>query len=125
MGEFEELRVRLADFAAARQWEPWHTPRNLALALTGEVGELVSELQWLTDEEVRAGLASGPLRDRVADEVADVLLYLVKFADACGLDLLAEAHAKIDRNEVRFPPEPAARPEAADPADNGDTGGTG
>ncbi|MGO1049266.1 nucleotide pyrophosphohydrolase [Crossiella sp. CA198] len=104
MSGFDELVPRLRAFAAAREWEPFHTPRNLAMALSGEVGELVAELQWLSDKEIRAQLVDGALRERVADEVADVLLYLVRFADVCGLDLPAEAHAKIDRNEHRFPP---------------------
>ncbi|MBP2473962.1 NTP pyrophosphatase (non-canonical NTP hydrolase) [Crossiella equi] len=106
MRGFEDLVPRLREFAAAREWEPFHTPRNLAMALSGEVGELVAELQWLSDAEIGAQLPEGALRARVADEVADVLLYLVRFADVCGLDLAEVAHAKIDRNEHRFPPLP-------------------
>ncbi|SHJ98720.1 NTP pyrophosphatase, house-cleaning of non-canonical NTPs [Pseudonocardia thermophila] len=100
---FDDLIPRLREFAAARDWEPYHTPRNLLMALTGEVGELVAELQWRTDAEADPAVWDDGLRFRVTDELADVLLYLLRFADVCGIDPVAAAHAKIDRNEVRFP----------------------
>ncbi len=102
-GDLDELVHRLRAFAAARHWEPFHTPRNLLMALTGEVGELVTELQWLTDAEADPQEWDADLRFRVSDELADVLLYLLRFADVCGIDPAAAAHAKIDRNELRFP----------------------
>lgn len=102
-GDLDELTARLRSFAAARSWEPFHTPRNLLMALTGEVGELVTELQWLTDTEAEPQAWDPDLRFRVSDELADVLLYLLRFADVCGIDPAAAAHAKIDRNELRFP----------------------
>ncbi|GAA0523298.1 nucleotide pyrophosphohydrolase [Saccharopolyspora thermophila] len=98
------LRSRLREFAAARDWEQYHTPRNLAMALSGEAGELIAELQWLDDDRIKAALAEGPLRERLADEAADVLLYLVRLADVCGIDVIDAAYAKIERNETRFPP---------------------
>ncbi|MFL6072257.1 MAG: nucleotide pyrophosphohydrolase [Mycobacteriales bacterium] len=101
--ELEDLRNRLRLFADDRDWQQFHTPRNLALALAGEVGELAAVLQWLTDEE--AGVLSPRTRDQLADEVADILIYLVRFADVVGLDPLAEAHKKIARNEQRYPPD--------------------
>ncbi len=76
------------------------------MALAGEVGELVSELQWLTDAQVVHELAThGELCERLADEAADVLIYLARFADSTGIDLLAAANAKMDRNEARYPRE--------------------
>jgi len=101
--DFELLRDRLRSFVDARGWRSSHTPRNLALALTGEVGELTTELQWVSDEEISDHLNDPRARARIADEVADVLIYLVRFADVCGIDPLAAAYAKIDRNEVRYP----------------------
>jgi NTP pyrophosphatase (non-canonical NTP hydrolase) len=98
------LTGRLRAFADARDWPRFHTPRNLALALAGEVGELAAELQWVADSELPAHLADPEARARLADEVADVLIYLTRFADVCGIDLVSAAHAKIDRNERRFPP---------------------
>ncbi|MFJ9697425.1 nucleotide pyrophosphohydrolase [Kitasatospora sp. NPDC101183] len=99
----EELRQRLVDFAAARRWEPFHTPKNLAAALSVEAGELLEIFQWLTPEEA-AGVMSEPERaHRVRDEVADVLAYLVQFCTAVGVDPLEALAAKIERNEHRFP----------------------
>jgi NTP pyrophosphatase (non-canonical NTP hydrolase) len=102
MHDLETLRDRLRDFTAARDWGRFHTPKNLAMALAGEVGELVAELQWLSDDELAAGV-DDDLRWRLADESADILLYLVLFTDRAGIDLLASAAAKIERNEERYP----------------------
>ncbi|TCP57098.1 NTP pyrophosphatase (non-canonical NTP hydrolase) [Tamaricihabitans halophyticus] len=99
----DELRNRLRDFADARDWEQYHTPKNLAMALSGEVGELIALFQWLTPEESAAALDDPKLAAEIHDELADVTLYLVRLADMLGVDLLAAANAKIDRNEHRFP----------------------
>jgi dCTP diphosphatase len=108
VSDLDDLARALADFAAAREWEQFHTPKNLSMALAGEAGELLAELQWLTEPEIAAGLAhDADLRARVADEVADVLLYTVRFAAVCGIDPLAEAYAKIERNETRYPADRA------------------
>lgn len=101
-----ELRERLRRFAEERDWVRFHTPRNLALALAGEVGELAAELQWLTDEEAAA--PSSEATARIADELADVLIYLVRLADVMDVDLVAAANAKTERNAARFPPSPAS-----------------
>ncbi|MEV5544400.1 nucleotide pyrophosphohydrolase [Saccharopolyspora shandongensis] len=103
MDSLDDMRDQLRGFAAAREWEQFHTPKNLAMALTGEVGELVAELQWLGDAEIDAQLEGGTLRDRLSDEVADVMLYLLRFSDVCGIDLVAAAAAKVERNEQRYP----------------------
>lgn len=101
--DLDVLCDRLRSFAAARGWGRGHTVRNLALALAAEVGELGAELKWIDDAKVGRYLEDPAARARIADEVADVLIYLVQFADACGIDLLAETYAKIERNESRFP----------------------
>jgi NTP pyrophosphatase (non-canonical NTP hydrolase) len=101
--EFEVLRDRLRDFVDVRGWGRAHSARNLALALTGEVGELAVELQWVPDSEVEHRLQDAAAKHRLADEVADVLIYLVRFADVCGIDPFTAAMAKVERNEVRFP----------------------
>jgi NTP pyrophosphatase (non-canonical NTP hydrolase) len=103
-GEFEGIRNRLREFAEARDWEEFHTPRNLALALCGEAGELAAELQWVPDVGVAEHLRDPAALARLADEAADVLIYLIRLADVSGIDLLEAAHAKIRRNETRFPP---------------------
>ncbi|MFG1644335.1 nucleotide pyrophosphohydrolase [Amycolatopsis sp. NPDC049252] len=101
---FDDVTQRLRGFAAARSWEPFHTPKNLVMALSGEVGELTSLFQWLTPEESDAWRADPGLEANVLDEIADVTLYLLQLADRLGVDLAEAAHAKIDRNEKRFPP---------------------
>lgn len=103
MRTIEELARRLRDFADERDWEQFHTPKNLAMALGGEAGELLAELQWLTPEETRE--LHGEAKARVADEMADVLHYLVRLADVMDVDLLAASAAKIERNAVRYPAE--------------------
>ncbi|ADD44110.1 MazG nucleotide pyrophosphohydrolase [Stackebrandtia nassauensis DSM 44728] len=103
MRTIEDLAARLRDFAAERDWEQFHTPKNLAMALAGEAGELVAELQWLTPEESQH--LSGEAKAKVADEMADVLHYLVRLADVMEVDLLAASASKIERNARRYPAE--------------------
>jgi dCTP diphosphatase len=97
-----DLRDALRQFAVERDWQQFHTPRNLAMALAGEVGELLAELQWLRDDQISDGL-DGELGERLRDEVADVLIYLVRFVDVCNIDLVTAACAKIERNSERYP----------------------
>ncbi|MBB4687053.1 nucleotide pyrophosphohydrolase [Amycolatopsis jiangsuensis] len=102
----DDLTRRLREFAAARDWEPFHTPKNLTMALSGEVGELTALFQWLTPEESTRWRTDPAQEFNVEDEIADVTLYLLRLADVLGIDLLAAANAKVDRNEKRFPPLP-------------------
>jgi dCTP diphosphatase len=97
-----ELQRRLRDFARERDWEQFHTPKNLAMALAGEVGELVEIFQWLTPEEA-SQVMEGPRADDVEDELADVLIYLLRIADVLGIDLAEATRAKLERNEHRYP----------------------
>ncbi|WP_432091546.1 nucleotide pyrophosphohydrolase [Streptomyces sp. NRRL F-5630] len=99
----QELRERLGAFAAARDWEQYHTPKNLAAALSVETSELLEIFQWLTPEQSAAVLDDPATGFRVHDEVADVLAYLLQFCDVLGIDPVRALHAKIDRNEQRFP----------------------
>ncbi|MFI6703593.1 nucleotide pyrophosphohydrolase [Streptomyces sp. NPDC050509] len=100
-----ELQRRLAAFAAAREWEPYHTPKNLAAALSVEASELLEIFQWLTPEESARVMTDPESAHRVRDEVADVLAYLLQFCGVLGVDPLAALAAKVERNEVRFPPK--------------------
>ncbi|WP_312888127.1 nucleotide pyrophosphohydrolase [Nonomuraea rhodomycinica] len=100
--ELEELAARLRAFARARDWEQFHTPKNLAMALAGEAGELVAEFQWLTPDE-SASLDPATL-DRVRGELGDVTAYLVRLADVLGIDLVEAARAKLAENERRYDP---------------------
>lgn len=99
----DRLQRRLADFAAARGWEPFHTPKNLAVALSVEAAELVEIFQWLTPEQSAKVMEKPESAHRVADEVADVLAYLLQFCEVLGVDVLDALAAKIERNELRFP----------------------
>ncbi|MFJ8201400.1 nucleotide pyrophosphohydrolase [Streptomyces sp. NPDC096152] len=110
------LQARLAAFATARGWQPYHTPKNLVAALSVEASELVEIFQWLTPEESARVMADPETAHRVTDEVADVLAYLLQLCEVLGVDPLAALDAKIDRNERRFPvpgePEPTDAPGA-------------
>ena len=101
---FEDLAVRLKVFADARDWEKFHTPKNLAMALSVEVSELSEIFQWMTAEESANVMKDQKSADAVKDELADIALYLVRLSSILKVDLLAEANAKIDRNDKRFPP---------------------
>ena len=100
-----ELRDAMRQFAAERAWEPFHTPKNLAMALAGEAGEVIEHFQWLTAEQ---SMALPPAtRDEVALELADVLLYLVRLGDVLGVDLADAARRKMRINAERYPIERA------------------
>jgi len=99
----ESVRDRLREFAAARDWNQFHSPKNLTIALSVEAGELLEQFQWLTDQE-SAALADDKL-EKIEAEMADVLLYLIRLADVLDVDLLTAANAKIDENEKKYPVE--------------------
>ena len=98
-----ELQERLAAFAAARDWEQFHSPKNLAMALSVEAAELVEEFQWLTEEQSRR--LDVERQERVRLELADVFIYLLRIADRLGVDLLVAANDKIALNERKYPAE--------------------
>lgn len=100
-----DLRDELRAFAAARDWDQFHSPRNLATALAVEAAELLEPFQWLTEEQSRA--LPPETRAAVEEEMADVLLYLVRLADKLDVDLAAAARAKIARNGEKYPVEKA------------------
>jgi NTP pyrophosphatase (non-canonical NTP hydrolase) len=100
-----DLRDELRAFAAARDWDQFHSPRNLATALAVEAAELLEPFQWLTDEQSRS--LPPETRAAVEEELADVLLYLVRLADQLDVDLAAAARAKIVRNGEKYPVEKA------------------
>jgi NTP pyrophosphatase (non-canonical NTP hydrolase) len=97
----DQLTRRLQQFAAARNWGPFHSPKNLASALIVEAAELLEHFQWQTEAQSRA--LSPEQKQAVAHEMADVLLYLVQLADATGVDLLAAADEKMQLNARKYP----------------------
>lgn len=97
------LTERLRSFAAAREWEPFHTPKNLAMAVSVEAAELMEVFQWLTPEESADVAADAEALAAVSGEMADVAIYLIRLADVLGVDLAEAVERKIERNEERFP----------------------
>ncbi len=100
------LQYEIREFAEERDWQHFHSPKNLVMALAAEAGELTAEFQWLTEqgsyltaEDDRAA------RERVADELGDVTIYLLRLCDVLGVDPLTVARDKLGRNRVRFPVE--------------------
>lgn len=103
MSEVDDLAIRLREFAKARDWEKFHTPKNLASALSVEASELLEIFQWMTPEESFDASSHESTMSSIQDECADVFIYLVRIADILGIDIIKEANAKIDRNQDRFP----------------------
>ncbi|MFC3716905.1 nucleotide pyrophosphohydrolase [Luteimonas soli] len=101
--EIEALQSALRQFAAAREWEQFHSPKNLAAALSVEAAELLEHFQWLSEEQSRN--LPPDKREQVAEELADVLLYLLQIADKLGIDPLDAARRKMQRNAMKYPVE--------------------
>ena len=99
----DELRERVRRFAADRDWEQFHSPKNLAMALSVEVAELVEHFQWLTEEQSRS--LDARRLEQVRLELADVFIYLLRISDRLGVDLLDAANDKIVLNEQKYPAE--------------------
>jgi len=97
----ESLTLALRRFAAERDWEQFHSPKNLAAALTVEAAELLEHFQWLTEEQSRNLPADK--RAAVGQEIADVLLYLLQIADKLQIDIIAAANEKLALNAVKYP----------------------
>jgi NTP pyrophosphatase (non-canonical NTP hydrolase) len=102
-----ELTARVRAFAQERGWEQFHTPKNLAMALAGEVGELLAELQWLTPEQSAAVMSDDQLGPRVRAEIGDVTIYLTRLADVLGIDLVQAALDKLEESGRRYTVEAA------------------
>lgn len=90
-------------FAAERDWDQFHTPKNLAMALTGEAGELLERFQWLTPEQSERDQFTSETLQAIEEEMADVLLYLVRLADRLNVDLATAAKTKLQRNAEKYP----------------------
>jgi NTP pyrophosphatase (non-canonical NTP hydrolase) len=103
-----ELRTRVLAFVRERDWEQFHTPKNLSMALAAESGELMEHFLWATPEQSVA-LANEPARRaKIADELADVVIYALEFANMTGLDVAAAIEAKMAANARKYPVEKAS-----------------
>ena len=103
MSDIEDLTTAIREFAQQRDWERFHTPKNLAMALSVEVAELVELFQWLTPEESAALVDTPEGRAAIEDEIADIAIYLLRLADVLRMNLVNAAQAKTETNANRFP----------------------
>lgn len=101
MKNFDEIRDYLRKFARDRDWEQFHSPKNLAMALSVEVAELLEHFQWLTEAQSKA--LDAETRAKVVDEIADVQLYLIRLADQLDVDILEAIGNKTRKNEEKYP----------------------
>ena len=99
----DDLNARLLDFARERDWEQFHSPKNLSMALAGEAGELLEHFQWLSEEA--STRLSGDKLDEVALELADILIYLIRLGERLDIDLVEAAYRKLSINQARYPRE--------------------
>lgn len=102
--DLELLQKTLRQFAAERDWERFHTPKNLIMALMVEAAELAEIFQWMTPEQSLSVRTDKVEQERIGDEVADVLLYLLQLADHCGIDLQRAVDRKLVKNAKKHPP---------------------
>lgn len=101
--DLTQLQATLRAFAAERDWPPFHTPKNLSMALMVEAAELAEIFQWMTPEQSQAVRDDPQVKARVADEVADVLLYLLQLADHAQVDVAAAVRQKLVKNALKHP----------------------
>lgn len=101
----EDLQTELRQFRDERDWAQFHDPKSLILALTGELGELAELFQWIPASEAQARFSTGAKRQRAAEEMSDILIYLLGLADVLDVDLLDAAFAKLEASRARFPVE--------------------
>ncbi len=102
MSEIETLKAEIRAFANDRNWEKFHTPKNLSMAVAGEAGELVAEFQWLTADESQHRALSLEKLSSIELEIADVAIYLFRLADVLDVDLAGVMRRKMDINRERF-----------------------
>ena len=100
--EIAALTAKVREFAVSRDWEQFHTPKNLAMAIAGEAGELAAEFQWLTAEESKRTNMSAEKLNDVELEIADVAIYLLRLCDVLGIDLAEVIRKKLEINQTRF-----------------------
>ncbi|MDB5312414.1 MAG: hypothetical protein JWO38_6616 [Gemmataceae bacterium] len=112
------LKDGIRRFAEARGWEPYHTPKNLVMALASEVGELCEVFRWLTPDESRGASADPQLRAAIADELADVANIVFLLSVHTGIDLSEAVRAKTAKNAIKYPP-PAPPPPESGPGSGG------
>jgi NTP pyrophosphatase (non-canonical NTP hydrolase) len=99
----DALRARVNNFVTERDWAQFHSPKNLAMAMIVEAGEVVEHFQWMTEQESRH--LDAETKEQVGQELSDTLVYLLRIAEVCGIDLIEAANKKIDLNAQKYPVE--------------------
>lgn len=100
---FRELEEKLVAFRDARSWRRYHTPKNLAISTAVELGELLEHFQWESDEEILESIKDPAKKEAIADEIADVIIYLTLLAHELGIDLDRAVEEKIEKNGKKYP----------------------
>ncbi|MEW6178179.1 MAG: nucleotide pyrophosphohydrolase [Pseudomonadota bacterium] len=103
----KKIQQKLTNFSCEREWDQFHSPKNLAIALSVECSELLEEFQWLTDEQAISVMDHADQAERIRDELADVTAYLLQLAGKLGVDLEDAVHKKIEKNALKYPIEKA------------------
>lgn len=101
MSEFDDLKQKIRKFVNDRDWDQYHTPKNLSMALIAECGELVEHFQWLTEEQ--SAQISAESLEEISHEIADVFVYLLRLSDKLGIDLVEAVNRKMVLNEIKYP----------------------
>lgn len=107
MSDLDAVMEDIRAFVRERDWEPFHDPKNLAMAVASEAGELAAELRWVPSEEADAFAQREDVKARLADEAADVAITLLMFCERAGIDPIAAMHAKLVKNRAKYPVEQA------------------
>lgn len=102
-----ELKGRVLAFAREREWEQFHSPKNLSMALAAEAGELMEHFLWMDSKESIEVSANHSRREKISEELADVIIYALEFANMTGIDVAAAIHTKMAANAQKYPVEKA------------------
>ena len=99
----EDLKAAVAEFVTTRDWDRYHSPKNLAMSISIEAAEILEHFQWLTVEEATEAMQDARTKAEVEEEIADVMIYCLSFASQTGIDVSEAIRSKLGRNEERFP----------------------
>ena len=105
--QIEELKKRILAFAQERDWEQFHSPKNLSMAISAEAAELMEHFLWQSAESSRKDILKEPLREKITEEVADILIFAIEFANVAKIDIASAIEAKMGKNAIKYPIEKA------------------
>tara|TARA_B100002019_G_C21196882_1_gene561896 strand:+ start:264 stop:629 length:366 start_codon:yes stop_codon:yes gene_type:complete len=105
--QIQTLKDRILDFAQERDWEQFHSPKNLSMAIAAEAAELMEHFLWQSAESSRKEVLSDQLREKITEEIADILIFAIEFANVSGIDIATAIIQKMDKNALKYPVEKA------------------